>query len=362
MWRLALALAVLGAAGTTPLWAQDSEAPQTIVVVQQPATPPPFVNLRGFSGDYRVGAGDFLDIEVVGQESLTQSVRVSNAGEISLKMLGRIQVVDMTPFEIESAIDKRLKEKGLVEDPESLVFVREYQAKPIYVSGAVMQPGEFIMSQDLTIVDALLLAGGLRHNAGDEALLHRRVSPEAARLPAETIAEHGGQARPGVEIVRIDLRPMKQGNFTEYAIPLQRGDVIVVPDQLVYPFYVAGAVVDPRNFFYVPGKTVTASQAISYAGGPLVTAKMSKGMLVRFDEQGQRTEKPVDFAAILEGRQADFTIQPNDIIFIPGSTAKTLAQALVGLTDTMVMQQTFRVARRMQLPESPDRLDAPAGQ
>lgn len=66
------------------------------------------------------------------------------------------------------------------------------------------------------------------------------------------------------------------------------------------------------------------NQAIAKAGGPLKTAKMSKGMLIRYDKDGKRTTKPVDFTAILRGKQEDFEVSHGDILFIPSSSAKGL--------------------------------------
>jgi hypothetical protein len=46
----------------------------------------------------------------------------------------------------------------------------------------------------------------------------------------------------------------------------------------------------------------------------------------------------VDFAAILSGKQPDFKVLPNDIIFIPGSKYKTLAYGLLGVVPQTVQQ------------------------
>ena len=39
----------------------------------------------------------------------------------------------------------------------------------------------------------------------------------------------------------------------------------------------------------------------------------------------------MDFAAILKGKQPDFAVRPNDILFVPGSGAKTLGYGLLGV-------------------------------
>jgi polysaccharide export outer membrane protein len=343
-WILVVRLGVIFLAAT------GAQAP---TVAAQDASPQPaFVNLSKASNDYQVGPGDLLDIQVVEHPELTQTLRISNSGEISMSPVGLICVADLTAFDVEYAIAETLREMSLIRNPEVLVFIAEYQAKPIYVSGAVVNPGEFIMSQELTVADAILLAGGLQFNAASEGLIHRRVTGNTQHGLADSCAETY-EATSRTETIKVDLQPMKEGRFFEAALPLKRGDVIVVPQIRMNPYFTAGELVNPYNYFYPPGQTLTVSQAISAAGGPLPTAKMSDGILVRYDEQGRRTEMKVDYAAILTGKQPDFAIQPNDIIFVPGSTIKTLAHGTLLMTDHMAMSAVFRVGRRMQLPERP---------
>jgi protein involved in polysaccharide export with SLBB domain len=345
-----------GLTGSAAAQQNQLDEPRQVTLQDSPA-PQALMNLRGFSSDYQVGPGDLLDIRVIGHDDLRESLRVSNSGEIGMAMVGLVKVLEMTTFEVEDEIAKRLREAGLVLKPEVLVAVQEYQAKPVYVMGAVVTPGEFIMSQALTVPDAILLAGGLRFNAADEALLHRR--PDGSTVSPAALAANPGAARAGVEVIKIDLKPLKEGKFDEFPLPLRRGDVLVVPDLTLKQFFVVGEVLDPRNFLYTPGRTLMASQAIAWAGGPTKTAKMSEGMLVRFGPQGQRTELKVDFAAVLAGRQQDFPIQPDDLIFVPGSAVKTIAQGMLLLTDTMVMSASFRVARSYQMPDAPPRPTGP---
>jgi polysaccharide export outer membrane protein len=269
-------------------------------------------------------------------------------------MIGSISVADLTTIEIEAVIAARLKEKDLIQEPEVLVYISEYQAKPIYVSGAVINPGQFMMSQELTVMDAILLSGGLQFSSDDYALVHRRVSPQGGGTPA-SMSDASGVPSPGTEVIKVDLRPFKEGRIAEADVPLRRGDVVVVPVRQLSAFFVVGEVIEPRNFAFSPQRQLTASQAISWAGGPTKTAKMSDGMLIRYDKNGERKEMTVDYAAILKGEQDDFPIEENDIIFVPGSKVKTIGQGMLMLTDNMVMQASFRIGRTYQQPDAPPR-------
>jgi protein involved in polysaccharide export with SLBB domain len=156
-------------------------------------------------------------------------------------------------------------------------------------------------------------------------------------------------------LTRLDLKPLRAGRFGELNTPLRRGDVIVVSTLVLEQFFVVGEVLDPHNFLYVPGKKLMASQAIAWAGGPTPTAKMSEGLLVRYDEHGTRTELKVDWGAIIRGKQPDFPIRANDILFVPGSAIKTITHGLLLLTGNMVQSAAFRVGRSYQMPDQPDR-------
>ncbi len=317
-----------------------------------------FQRLPGISPDYELGPGDVLKIEVTGNEMLSQTSTISNSGFINYLLLGDIRAAGLTAEELEQEIAHLLRDKQLIKQPEVLVYIESYESKPIYIVGEVDNPGEYVMSQQLTLMDAIFLAGGLDITASRYGFLHRR-SRTGREAAAQEIQERDGRsaifnvwmagnspqaailknpevAAPGAEIIKVDLEPLKSGGVLEPNIPLRKGDVFVVPRRDVQYFYVVGDVVKPGAHEAPLGRSMLASQAISFAGGPAKTAKMSDGMLVRYDANGARQESKVDFAAILQGRQKDFEVLPNDIIFIPGSNAKTLGYGLLGIIPDSV--------------------------
>ena len=60
---------------------------------------------------------------------------------------------------------------------------------------------------------------------------------------------------------------------------------------------------------------------------------------MRRDPAGVLQELPVDFEAILRGRKPDVAVHADDIVFIPGSTAKSLTYATLGLLPSMLSQK-----------------------
>jgi protein involved in polysaccharide export with SLBB domain len=317
-----------------------------------------FHRLPGISPDYRLGPGDVVQIDVTGNEALSQKFKISNSGKINFSLLGEIQAAGLTAEELESEIGTRLVERQLIKIPDVLVYIESYEAKPFSIVGEVDNPGEYIMSQQLTLMDAILIAGGLDFSASRYGFLYRRVqsgrkdtaSDEQEPLGKKpvlnvwmddkemyaNILKNPGIGAPGTELIKVDLKPLKEGGVLEPNILLKAGDVFAVPRRNVQFFYVVGDVVQPGAYEAHLGKSLPASQAISYAGGPTKTAKLSKGMLVRYDENGARRELKVDYSAILKGKQKDFDVLPSDIIFIPGSNAKTLGYGLLGVIPDSV--------------------------
>ncbi len=304
--------------------------------ISQTTETAPFLRIPKLSSDYLLGEGDRLDIKIVGGGGLNdslQSFTISNSGEISIPYLGPVQAAGLTSGQLEEKVSSLFTEKQLLKQADVLVYITDYKAKPFFITGEVDNPGEYIMSQDLTLMEGILMAGGIDPGADSFGYLHRRKSRGEPNLEPARAARNPSVGEPGVEVIKIDLRPLKKGGVPNPDILLRKGDVLVIPKSRDMRFYVVGDVRSPGAVEIPPPpeRAIMVSQAIAQVGGPSKTAKMSQGMLIRYNEKdGSREEKKVDFAAILKGKQPDFEIRPNDIIFIPGSNVKTLGYGLLG--------------------------------
>jgi polysaccharide export outer membrane protein len=305
-----------------------------------------FNRMPGLSPDYKMGPGDELEVTIVGHSM--QTLRISTTGEITIPFAGAIKVTDLTAEEAEAVIAERLAEKGLIKNPQVLIYISKYEAKTIYAVGEVDRPGEYSVSFQMTLMDLIFLAGGIDFTASRYGYLHRR-SPNAApdwrptfvRADISDLVNRPDAARAGGELIEIDLQPMKDGGVLERNLVLRNGDVLYVPRREIEAAFVIGDVMRTGAFELPQEKKLTASRLIAMAGGPTRTAKMSKGILVRADRDGKRTEFPVDFAAVLKGDKPDVEIRPNDVVFIPGSTTKTLGFGILntipGVLTTMLI-------------------------
>jgi polysaccharide export outer membrane protein len=299
-----------------------------------------FNRMPGLSPDYQLGAGDTISIQIVGQ-SVPVTAKITAAGEVTIPFAGPVVVADLTAEQAETKITDLLKSSKLINNPQVLIDVIEYEAKKVYALGELDRPGEYAVSFQMTLMDLIFVAGGIDFTASRYGYLHRRVSQDPAWRPLYTIEgmrdleSRPDQARPGTEVIRIELRTMKDGGVLDRNLTLRDGDLFYIPRRKIEFAYIIGDVYVPGAFEMPNLKVVTATQAISWGGGPTKTAKMSKGILVRTDKNGQRQEMPVDFAAILAGKQKDVEVLPDDIIFIPGSHGKTVGYGILNTIPTL---------------------------
>ena len=127
--------------------------------------------------EYRLGPGDLIEIGVFGVDNFRQTLRISASGIIKLPLLDPVQAAGLTPAELEKRLAALLEDE-VIKNPQVSVFVKEYRSQPVYVLGAVKNPGQYQITLQLKIVDVLAMAGGLQPNAVDEAVI-QRVRPTA---------------------------------------------------------------------------------------------------------------------------------------------------------------------------------------
>ncbi len=337
MWYASLMLAVLSVV-------QMQDAP--------PGMQPPAA--RAAYPEYRVGPGDQLTVHVFGMSDFDRTVRVSNSGKIHVPYLGILPVAALTVAEIEDVIAQALRRRQLVLEPWVQVQVAEYRAQPVFVVGAVNSPGQFMITGEMHLLDVIGKAGGINQDADAKGYLVRRhdfsrplpdlVQSHPDLQPADRssqgmvvqVADRDGPA--GSERIVFDVQELKEGR-PGLNVLLQGGDVVYIPRRVQRHIYIVGEVAFPgayglpRHYDHI-----TAARVVSYAGGPLKTAKSGKAFIVRRNPDGTVRGVPFDFAAILRGRSPDIPIEPDDIIFVPRSVPKTVALNMLQLVAHLTQQ------------------------
>lgn len=166
--------------------------------------------------DYRIGIDDVLTINVWRNPDLNITVPVRPDGKISAPLIGDIKVGGFTATEVAQEIKKGLAK--FIRDPQATVIIsglnsHEYLTR-IRVTGAVSNQVSTAYRQGMTVLDAILLAGGVTDFANSNgAILFRK---EQGRYTA-------------INILLDDI--LYQGGL-ETNILLKPGDIISIPERI----------------------------------------------------------------------------------------------------------------------------------
>ena len=186
------------------------EPPPEIPSTTPPATDPLRLEEERLSAtkSYRIGPEDVLHVFVWDNPELTIDVTVRPDGKISLPLIKDIQAADFTPKELSDVIFRSLKE--YIYNPHVTVTVTQANSRKIFLIGNVIRPGSYMLRHDMTVLQALSLAGGFTQFA----------SPRDMKL----IRDVGGKQ----ESRRINYYKMiKDSEVDDYM--LKPGDTIVIP-------------------------------------------------------------------------------------------------------------------------------------
>ncbi len=265
---------------------------------------------------YVLGPGDEISVWVRDLDEINRKqVRIETDGFISLPLIGRVLASGATPEVLEGVLRKRLKPQVL--DPEVTVAVAEARSQPVSVIGAVNRPGVLQVQGSKSLVEVLSMAEGFRPDAGHTITVTRRL--EHGRIPLPGAADDSTHQ---FSTVKIDVKNGLIGAESPQSnIAMKPFDVVSVPKaDLVYVF---GEVHKSGGFVLNDRESLSVLQALSLAEGLNRTASSRGARILRVSAEGPRIEIPVDLQRIMAGKGEDLRMQPNDVLFIPNSAAKS---------------------------------------
>lgn len=135
--------------------------------------PQPLSSLAVVGSDYRINPNDLLEFDIFGVPDMKRSVRVNASGQVSLPLIGPVKVAGLTGQEAETLIAERYAEKYL-QNPQVSLFIKEFTTQRVTVEGAVLKPGIYPVTGQLSLLRALALAGGYAQYAElREIMLYR---------------------------------------------------------------------------------------------------------------------------------------------------------------------------------------------
>jgi polysaccharide export outer membrane protein len=267
-------------------------------------------------GDYVIGSGDLLAIDVFDVPELTREVRVSETGYISLPLVpSKVRASGLTPYQLQDKLAELLQTNGLVSTPEVGVALKEQHSQPITVIGSVRTPMVIQAMRKTTLLQALSQAGGIADDAGSTVIVTRSV-PD----PLDSADPNDPPPTAPHQTFTINLADLLDSGDSRFDIPLVGGDVVAVPRAGI--IYVVGSVTRPGGFLLQNDlDRMTMLKMLALAGGTTTTAKLKNTVILRKNPNtGKRDQIPVDLSKVLHMKAQDVQLQANDILFVPDSS------------------------------------------
>jgi polysaccharide export outer membrane protein len=244
--------------------------------------------------DYVIGPQDVLAITSYDQADLSGKFTVEADGTFTYPLIGRFKAGSLTLRQVETGLKQRLKDEGFFRNPQITVSIESYRSRRIFIVGEVRSAGTYILSGNMTLVEAIARAGSTLPSASGEAVIvHAGEDASAPTLPGSADKDN---------VVRINLRELESGSLAQNAA-LRDGDTIFVPRaQSVYVF---GQVKSP-GAYSLQQQNTTVLQALSLAGGITDRGSTTRIDIIRL-VNGQKKE--------LKAKLGDL-VQPGDTIVV----------------------------------------------
>ena len=236
-------------------------------------------------GDYALGPGDVVRIQVFQSTDLTVEARISESGVISYPLLGVVKLAGLSPQQAENLISTRLRDGKFLQNPQVTLNILEFRSQQVSVLGNVGKPGRYpLETTGMRLSEILSVAGGVAPTGADSVILMTTRSGRPQRL-------------------EIDLVDMFTTGDLSKDVVLQAGDTIYVnraPNYFVY-----GQVQRPGQYALDRGMTV--AQAIAKGGG----------LTLRGTDRGIRLHRRVGERNIqVMEPKLDDPVRPDDLLFI----------------------------------------------
>jgi polysaccharide biosynthesis/export protein len=244
---------------------------------------------------YILATGDVVTVTVWGHPELSGKRTIGPDGDIQLPFVGSFKMAGYNADDASSRLSSALREDYV--NTAASVTVDSYNGNQVTVLGHVAHQGVLTFPNSPTLLEALAMAGA------DPS------KDTQSGMPTRCAIVRGRD-----RIMWIDLRPLMKGTNLALNIPLQRNDLVFVPDPDDALVYVMGQVKNPGP--YPLTANMSFLEALSRAGGPNDNAQQGKIVLAR---PSKNTEQVVDLENNIQKGGANYQLEPGDIVYVPKS-------------------------------------------
>lgn len=277
------------------------------------------LNVRAQDESLLIGPGDLVSVSVLQVPELNQRARVTDSGELSLTLGGKVKVEGLTPEQGARAIEQALVKGEFLVGPTVTLTIDQYATQNVSIMGEVKLPGSYPIFTSRSVIEVLAQAGGVTSFAD------RRITIESHRTRQRFYYYLSNNADQALQ-TQVMVFP---------------GDKIIVPR--VDVVYVLGDVARPGGF---PKSTndsrLTVLQAVSLAGGTPPNAAPSHTRLIRKHLDGTYEEIHVPLSDMQKGKKPDMAMEADDILYVPFSYARNVAVGIGGLVAAAGSASIYR--------------------
>jgi len=181
----------------------------TLLLLAGAALHSPGVQAQAAAGDYKLHAGDKIQVSVWKEVDLQRPVTIRPDGKFSFPLAGEVQAVGRTADQVRIDIEGRLQK--YIPEPVVTVTVDDVGGNRVYVIGQVKKPGMFVMNPQLNVLQALSLAEG---------------ATPFAKLDDIIVIRGGGASQ---TTLPFRYSQVIEGKSLGQNVFLESGDVVVVP-------------------------------------------------------------------------------------------------------------------------------------
>lgn len=271
---------------------------------------------------FRLGPGDSIEIEIIGNSASRALTLVGPDGKIYFSLLPGLDVWGLTLGQTRELLQRELGK--YLSSPQLSVSLRMVGSKYIWLLGQLNKPGIYPLAGPTTLLEALAGAGGPARSTSQVS------TEELADLRHSFVVRHG-------QFLPVDFYRLVREGETSQNIYLQADDFVYVPSTMTREVYVLGAVKIPRVVPYTERMTVVSAiaggsgterlewiSAATWDPGPFAKdAYLSHIAIVR-GSLATPEIAVVDYNAIIHGKAQDVRLEPGDIVYVPNSPYTTL--------------------------------------
>jgi polysaccharide export outer membrane protein len=303
----------------------SAQVPPVQAARPQAPTVPAQQTLPSIRPTYVLGSNDQILIRVPQSDEINdRPFRVDTDGFINLPLIGRVKAAGLTVQALEADITARLRQ--YIREPQVAITVVQFRSEPVFIMGEFRAPGIYPL-EGRTLVEMLTTTGGLLPTASRRIKITRRA--EYGPIPLPQAIEDPERKLSTVEISMASL--------SENLNPAE--DIVLKPYDMVSVeraerVYVSGEVGKVGAIEFGARETISVSQALTEAGGFTQFATRNKVRILRpVTGTARRHEIDIDLKRVFEGKDNDFPLLPNDVLFVPRASARA---ALVPIGTTML--------------------------